>query len=160
MCRAFNQCVAPAASAILCDSTDQECICSGYRINRGSVPLPIPLLILLILLPCIPFAPKTRITLTNTLRIKLDATPSTVPPKPGNSKTEAPSADLYPPSRLNFLPLVLRQILPPSRVMVVNRQQQQQQHHRQERLQLHRRRRRRRLRRVVVRIRHQVVRME
>lgn len=37
MCRAFDQCVAPAASALLCDSTDQECICSGYRINRGSV---------------------------------------------------------------------------------------------------------------------------
>lgn len=103
--------------------------------------------------------PQTRITLTNTLRTKLDATPSTVPPKPGNSKTEAPSADLYPRSWHNFLPLVLRQILPPSRVMVVNRQQQQQQqHHQQERLQLHRRRRR--LPRVVVRIRHQVVRME
>lgn len=159
MCRAFDQCVAPAASALLCDSTDQECICSGYRINRGSVPLPIPLLLLLILFPCIPFAPQTRIPLTNTIYTKLDVTPSTAPPKPGNSKTEVPSAGLYPPSRHNFLPLVLRHILPSSRVMVVNRQQQQQRHHhRQERLQLHRRRRR--LPRVVVRIRHQVVRME
>lgn len=109
--------------------------------------------------PCIPFAPQTRIPLTNTIYTKLDVTPSTAPPKPGNSKTEVPSADLYPPSRHNFLPLVLRHILPSSRVMVVNRQQQQQRHHhRQERLQLHRRRRR--LPRVVVRIRHQVVRME
>lgn len=128
VCRAFDQCVAPAASALLCDSTDQECICSGYRINRGSVPLPTPLLLLFILFPCILFAPQTRIPLANAIHTKLDVIPSTAPPKPGNLKTEVPNADLYPPARPNFLPLVLRHILPPSRVMLVNRQQQQ--HHR------------------------------
>lgn len=110
VCRAFDQCVAPAASALLCESTDQECICSGYRINRGSV-LTSPLYFSSLSLKSL--QPQTKSSFTNTIHPKLDATPSTAPPKHGNSKTGAPSADPYPLSQHNFSPPVLR-ILPPS----------------------------------------------
>lgn len=117
-----------------------------------------PLLLFFIPFLEIPPTPNQIIDFTNTIHPKLDATPSTAPLKHGNSKTGAPSADLYPPSQHNSSPPVLLRILPRSRVMVVNQQQQQQQHrHRQERvLRLQPQRRRPR---AVVRIRRQMVRM-
>lgn len=98
----------------------------------------------------------TQSSFANTIHPKLVATPSTAPPKHGNSKTEAPSADLYPLSQHNSSAPVFLRILPRSRTMVVNPQQQQQQHQqkRELRLQLQRRRPR-----AVVRMCRQVIRM-
>lgn len=125
-CRAFDQCVAPAASALLCDSMDQECICSGYRINRGSVLTFSPLSLFIPFLEIPPTLNQIHPLLKQSTQ-NLDATPSTAPPRHGNSKTEVPSADLYPLSWHNFSPPALLRIQPPSsRVMAANQPQHQQ----------------------------------